>query len=476
MAQFIGRKLELKRLLELTQKKTASFVVVRGRRRIGKSRLIKEFGRNFDHFYTFVGLAPNKRTTQRIQLNEFSRQISQQFKTAPAQYADWADALSAVAERLESGKTLLLFDEVSWLGSKDPSFLGKIKNFWDLQLKENDKVIFVMCGSASAWIEKNILSNTGFVGRVSLTLTLNELPLQDCDKFWPKNISAYEKFKVLSITGGVPKYLEEINPKQSAEENIKRLCFSKGGFLVDEFKQIFSDIFLRKSAFYQKILRALSNGAKDVGGICKILQIKQHGRIHEYIEELALAGFVTRDYTWNIKTGRDSELSHYRLSDNYLRFYCKYIEKNLTKINRDAFLLKSLVALPEWHIIMGLQFENLVLNNRRELHKLLEISPEEIICENPFFQTKTSRTPGCQIDYMIQTKFNTLYICEIKFSKSEISSSVISEVQAKIDTLKFPKGISYRPVLIHVNGVTQDLIDNDYFTAIVDFSKLLKEQ
>jgi AAA+ ATPase superfamily predicted ATPase len=474
MARFIGRAAELKRLLQLTEKNTASFVIVKGRRRIGKSRLIQEFSKHFDYFYSFTGLAPEKKTTTIHQLDEFSKQISRQFKTAKARYDDWSDALWTVGERIQFGKVLLFFDEISWMGSKDPTFLGKIKNLWDLQLKKNDKLVFVVCGSASAWIEKNILSSTGFVGRISLTLTLEELPLSDCNKFWPKNIAAYEKLKVLAVTGGVPKYLEEINPKQSAEENIKRLCFTKGGFLVEEFEQIFSDLFRRKTSFYKQIVEVLSSSPKEQIEVCKALGIRRYGRISEYLWELEEAGFIARDHTWNVKTGEDSELSKYRLQDNYLRFYLKYIEKNLGKINRNSFSLKSLISLPEWYAIMGFQFENLVLHNRKSLHLILGINPEEIIVENPFFQRKTSRMPGCQIDYMIQTKFNTLYICEIKFSKNEIDSSIIQEVQKKIDALKFPKGFSYRPILIHVNEVSEEVIDSDFFTKIIDIGGLLE--
>jgi len=474
MAKFIGREKEIKQLVDLSEKKNASFVVVKGRRRVGKSRLIKEFGKYFDHFYSFIGLAPDKNTTTRHQLDEFSRQIAREFKTVFARYDDWSDAFWAIGERLKAGKVLLLFDEISWMGSKDPTFLGKIKNFWDLQLKENDQLIFVVCGSASAWIEKNILGSTGFVGRISFTLTLNELPLFDCAKFWPKNISAYEKFKMLAVTGGVPKYLEEINAKYSAEENIKRLCFTKGGFLVDEFEQIFSDIFMRKSDYYKKIIMALSGGPKENNEISQTLSSHRNGRISEYLSELELAGFITRDHTWNLGTGQDSELSRSRLSDNYIRFYLKYIEMNLSKINRDTFAVKSITSLEQWPAMMGFQFENLVLNNRTFIHHIIGIRPEEIICDNPFFQKKSSRFRGCQIDYMIQTKFKTLYICEIKFSKSPIGSAIIQEVQEKIDSITSPKGFSFRPVLIHVNGVTDDVIDADYFSTIIDFGKLLE--
>jgi AAA+ ATPase superfamily predicted ATPase len=474
MDHFIGRREELQRLAETLVKKTASFIVIKGRRRIGKSRLIEEFGRQFDRYYCFTGLPPEQETTAKHQLDEFARQIAENFRASMARYDDWGDALWALADKVRTGRVLLLFDEISWMGSKDPTFLGKIKNFWDQHLKKNNKLVFVVCGSASAWIEDNILAGTGFVGRISFTLTLRELPLIDCDKFWPKNISAYEKFKVLSVTGGIPKYLEEINPKQSAEDNIKKLCFTEGGFLVEEFAQIFSDIFLRDSDVYKKIVKALAAGSKEQSEIQEELKLTTPGRIPEYLWELELAGFIARDYAWDLKTGRDSKLSRYRLADNYLRFYLKYIEKNLEKIKRGTFTLKSLNVLPEWPTIMGFQFENLVLNNRKSIHKILGINPSDIVCENPYFQRKTLRYPGCQIDYMIQTKFDTLYICEIKFLKTQVDSSIIQEVQAKINALQYVKRFSCRPVLIHVNGISEDVADSDYFAAIIDMGELLK--
>jgi hypothetical protein len=122
---------------------------------------------------------------------------------------------------------------------------------------------------------------------------------------------------------------------------------------------------------------------------------------------------------------------------------------------------------------MGLQFENLVLNNRFSLHRLLNIQRSDIICENPYFQRKNKTQEGCQIDYLIQTKFDTLYVCEIKFSKNPVGTEVIKELQEKINRLKRPKGFSCRPVLIQVNGVTDELMDEDFFSSVVDFGQLL---
>lgn len=157
-----------------------------------------------------------------------------------------------------------------------------------------------------------------------------------------------------------------------------------------------------------------------------------------------------------------------------MRFYLRYIEKNRAKIKRDAYTLKSLTALPEWNTIAGFQFENLILNNRKYIHKILKINPDEIVTENPFFQRKSVRVKDCQIDYMIQTRFASLYVCEIKFLKNIIDKSVINEVKNKINSLKYPKGYSCRPVLIHVNGVGEDVIESDYFYKIIDMSELLR--
>ena len=124
--------------------------------------------------------------------------------------------------------------------------------------------------------------------------------------------------------------------------------------------------------------------------------------------------------------------------------------------------------------MMGLQFENLVLNNGLLICKLLRISPEEIVIANPYFQRATARKKGCQIDYLIQTRFGGLYVCEVKFQQSCVGTEVIDEVKEKIDHLQMPRGFSCRPVLIHVNGVSEQVADCGFFARIIDFSELLK--
>ncbi len=467
---FFGRQRELQILQRLQSKRTASLVVIKGRRRIGKSRLAEEFGKTIKT-YKFDGLPPEKDVTPQHQRKEFARQMQEQLNIPGLSSADWGDLFWHLAQQTQEGRILLILDEINWMGDKDPTFLGKLKTAWDRDFKKNPELIIILSGSMSKWIEDNILSSTGFLGRISVDMTLEELPLPVCNQFWSPNadrVSAYEKFKILSVIGGVPRYLEEIRPQWTAEENIQALCFEKEAFLFKEFKKIFSDLFSRKSESYLKIVKRLAQGNATLDEVCKALDMKKGGTVSEYLDDLIVTGYVSRDFSWSLKSGKSLSMSSYRLKDNYLRFYLKVIEPNTHKILHDEQVLPA-----GWDTIMGLQFENLVLNNRKSLRKHLNISSENIVFDNPFFQNATQSHRGCQIDYMIQTKYNSLYLCEIKFSKEKIGMNVISEIQNKIEALALPKKTSVWPILIHVNGVTKDVEKSGFFFKIVDFGDLL---
>lgn len=479
MQEFIGRDYELGQLLLLLDKATASLVVLRGRRRIGKSRLADEFARRAapQKYYYFTGIAPTSFTTAQSERNEFSSQLHKQgFPYVEAK--DWNDLFWLLADKTQKGRTIIVFDEISWMAYKDHDFLGKLKNAWDLFFAKNPKLILILCGSISSWIEKNIISSTAFLGRPSLYLNLEELPLADCNKFWGggavrARIADYEKLKILAVTGGVPRYLELINHSLTAEENIKRLCFVKDAVLADEFERIFSDIFGRRSEIYRKIVTLLLAGSLDQQAILQRLGKSKSGDLTEHLNDLILAGFISRDHTWSLKSGALSKLSFYRLKDNYVRFYLKYIAPNRGKIQKGIFQKMALSSLAGWESIIGLQFENLVLNNQDKILQLLHIAPEETVFYNPYFQRKTKNSSGCQIDLLIQTKFNCVYVCEVKFSKAPITAEVIDEVQAKIERMKLPRNFSYRPVLIQVNGVADNVRNGGFFVKIINFGELL---
>lgn len=475
--KFIGRKKELESLELLLKKKSSSLVVIHGRRRVGKSRLIKEFVSDKKN-WIFSGLPPVKGITKQRQLDAFSTQISQNLHMPKIQVSEWIEHFNFLGNQAKGQKIVIVLDEISWMGSEDPDFLGHLKTAWDLNFSENPELILILCGSVSSWIEENILKSTGFLGRISVDMVLEELSVAESGEFWgaqKSKISAYEKFKMLSVTGGVPKYLEEIIPSQSAEDNIHRLCFKSEGLLFREFDQIFSDLFSKKAQTYSNIVKTLAYTSLTLDEICERLNLEKSGSVSSYLDDLELAGFVHEDYTWNLLTNGESRLKKFRLKDNYIRFYLRYIEPNRDRIEKDLFDSKTFMHMPGWESVMGLQFENLVINNLKSLCRMLHIDLIDIVKAGPFFQRATKRQKGCQIDLMIQTKHNTLYICEIKFSTSEVKNSVVEEMEKKIETLSVPKRFSIRQVIVHVNGVSQSVKNSEVFSEIIDFSQFFNQ-
>lgn len=469
--QFIGRKKELEGLLSLQQKRSSSLVVIKGRRRIGKSRLAEEYAKAFKRSYLLTGVPPEKKVTAQDQRTEFARQLHRQgVKTLNNE--DWGDLFTDLALHCKEGQVLVILDEITWMGSQDPTFLPKLKTIWDTHFKSNPQLILLVSGSNSTWIEENLLKSTGFVGRVSHRLHLKELPLHRCNEFWGAqcdSISAFEKFKILSVTGGVPRYLEEMIPKLDAEQNIFSLCYRPTGLLFSEFNHIFCDLFDKRSGVYKEILKSLVQKPLTMKEIADYLGKSKGGDLSTYLEDLESSCFIVREEAWSISQERELRHGRYRLSDNYTRFYLKFVETYKKRIEQE-----KLTTLPKsWKSIMGLQFENLVLNNSNELIQILGLKSDEIIWSGPFTQQANSRQEGCQIDLLLQTKHRVLYLCEIKFSENPVPFKVIDEAKEKERRLKFSKGFSIRHILIHVNGVSDPVEQADFFSDIVDFSTFL---
>ncbi|MCE5293939.1 MAG: hypothetical protein LLF94_04940 [Chlamydiales bacterium] len=405
------------------------------------------------------------------QLDHFGELLGLAFNMPPLKFDNWNSALSTLASLTASGKFIILLDEISWMAGSDKDFAGKLKGMWDTKFKKNPELTLILCGSVTSWIEENILNDKGFVGRISLTLTLEEMPLKDANKFWgTRAVSAAEKCKILCVTGGIPRYLEEIRPEDSAEQNIKRLGFTEGGILVEEFDKIFRDIFGKRANSFKQIVLALANGSREIGELCHVLGTKPTGGFSKKLHTLELSGFIARDYVWE-KSRKKSKLSRYRLKDNYIRFYLKYIEPKKELIHSGLYEDLFLEDLPEWHTIIGLQFENLVLNNLRTIQNLLDISSSSILSASPYFQHETKKHKACQVDMLIQCRYS-IYVCEIK-CRQKITSEVIDEVSEKITRLNIPKDVSIRPVLIYQGELSPEIKRANFFSHFISFEELL---
>ena len=470
---FYGRKAELSLLETYFKQRKSIFIALYGRRRVGKSYMVQKFAEGKICF-KFVGLTPDPKITAQDQRDNFAKQLSQ-YGLPEIKTDDWLDLFKLLAAKVEHINGVILFDEISWMGQHDPTFLPKLKLAWDEYFKHKTHSILIVCGSVSSWIEKNILKNTGFVGRVDHVMNLKPLSLDECNCFFQDaSLSVYEKFKILSVTGGIPLYLSAFDFKKPFEENMKRLCFTSGGLLLREFDVIFHDLFDKRAAIYEKIVASLSGGPAETKAIAKAIKWDPSGVLTDYLNDLETAGFISRDYIWHIKSSQISKLSRYRLSDNYLRFYLKCLQKLKHQITEQSAVTSLYPDIPNYNGILGLQFENLILQNRPSIWRQLNLSAADVVFDNPYFQQKNTKQAGCQIDYMIQTKYNNLFVCEIKFTRQKIDMRIVSEMKQKINRLNTPKLFSCFPVLIHSGEVCEQVIESGYFSQVIDAADLLQ--
>ena len=473
---FIGREDDIQGLMDLWKKNTASLVTCRGRRRIGKSTLIEEFAaRSKVKFIEIVGEAPRPGMTNDDQLASFGKQLSAQTglpRTAPPR--DWFEAFLRLDAAVGAARTIVFLDEISWMGQYDKDFAGELKTAWDTKFKKHPKLILVLCGSVSTWIEANILNNTGFAGRASQNLVIGELPIDRCREFWGKaagRIAPREILDVLSVTGGVPRYLEEIDPSLSANENIRRLCFRPKAILRDDFSKIFNSVFGENAIYKNKVLSALADAPLTLSEIADTLKVERGGIISSHLAQLETAGLIAEDAGINPATGKPAKCVRYRISDNYTRFYLRYIRPNETMIDKDAFRFSTLDSLPGWNAILGLQFENLILNNIPLLLRKFGLDRVLLKSAAPWRQLPTARKKGCQIDLLLQSE-RSVYVVEIK-RKSTIDADIEDEMARKLKALALPRDISVRTALVYDGNLSPSVEARGYFDALIPASDLL---
>jgi len=474
---FFGRENEIGDLMALWGKRSGSLVTCRGRRRIGKSTLIEVFAkRSKARFIKIEGVRPKPEFSNETELKTFARELAAQTRADDNVPDNWLKAFIRLDREINDGeRTVVLLDEVSWLGHYDETFSDLVKIAWDDYWSKHSRLIVVVCGSVSGWIKEHFVDNGAFFGRRSLDLVVKELPLKECVKFWGRaatRVDTREIIDVLSVTGGVPRYLREIAPGDSSVSNIARLAFRPNSILRIDFDEMFSDVITKLPTLSGKIVRALVERPLSVSETAEAVGAEKGGKIGEALEQLVEAGLVAYDVGNNPETGKCLREVKYRLKDNYARFYLRYIEPKKAIVDAGAYRFVSLDALDGWDTIMGLQFENLVVNHYPALIDPLHLGNSLIESAAPYSRSrKGDGEDGLQIDLLLQTKHSN-YVVEIK-RRREIGREIIAEVERKLKKLSMPRGKSARPVLVY-DGHLAPIVEADgYFDSIVSFRSLM---
>ena len=415
--------------------------------------------------------------TNERQLANFCERLAKASGLDVSVAKNWAQAFDSLERAISGkGKIIVFLDEISWMGGYDEGFAGFLKNAWDLQFSKRKRLVLVLAGSVSAWIQKNILNSKGFVGRVSVDLTLTELSLSACRSFWGRraaHVSVREMADVLSITGGIPKYLQEMKPSLSADENIRRMCFLPEGYLFKDFDSIFSDVFGAGIAAKRRILDVLAEGPASVSELATAMSIEPNGHITDDLSDLVAAGFVAAGAGLNPITGATVREVRYRLSDNYTRFYLKFILPRREAIRQGLYRFTDLESLPGWSGMLGLQFENLVINNLASLCREIGLGRKLVTSAAPYARRKSASCPGLQIDLLIQTP-KSVYVVEVKRC-NRIDASVEKEIEEKVARLGVGQGKSVRTVLVYEGKLAPEVEENGFIDFIVPFRRLVED-
>ena len=302
---------------------------------------------------------------------------------------------------------------------------------------------------------------------------MKELPLRECVKFWGQAVErtpTREIFDVLSVTGGVPRYLEEIDPGLSAAENIRKLAFLPKSVLRTDFDEMFMDVITERPKFSAQVLRALADGPKRATEIAQSLGVVKSGNITTALRQLEEAGFVAVEHGRNPETGEKIRDRRYRIRDNYTRFYLKHIESVKDVVDDGSFAFVSLDQFEGWNVDMGLAFENLVVNNYREILPYLHLDRVLITSASPYCRPSVQSTDGkgFQIDLLLQTR-RSICIVEIR-RRRHIGHDVVEDVMDKCRRIARPDDVSLKTALVYEGELAPSVEADGYFDSIVPAS------
>lgn len=471
----IGRIYETQLLRNAINSTRAELGIIYGRRRVGKSYLLKSIlrkGQQLDIYFEAI-----RGYSQQEQIDHFCKQLAEQTNTVQVKANSWEIALDALTQYISKGRHFIVFDELPWMSSEKQELVNLLKYYWDNKWIMNKQLTLVLCGSIAHFMVKHVVHSRALHNRKTFELKIDPLPSYEAQDFFKKKKSNLEITKFLLTFGGIPKYLEQINAKESFSVNVNKLCFQKAGFFVNEFETIFKEQF-KTTRTYEKIIRALIHGAKTKEEISKKAGMAAGGGLTSYLENLEKADFIKKKTSISIGNSIKKTKTHkYILWDEWLKFYLYFMEPAIDLIEKNTkpglFLKRAEQDLPTY---WGLSFEIFCQKNIQIILNYLEISESEIVSIGPYFQqhprTKTSK--GAQIDLLIIRKGFIVTVVECKFSENPIGVKVTKEIDSKIKALSLPRKYTIEKVLVTANEVTSDLRDSDYFNQIITLDEFYK--
>jgi AAA+ ATPase superfamily predicted ATPase len=411
--QIIGRKKEQKRLQEIYHSGKAEFVAIYGRRRVGKTFLVRQmFGKEF--VFDLAGLANANTKEQLVNFTlSLNRSENQPFKT-PKNWLYAFEQLRTLIEHSAKARKVIFIDEISWLDTPRSGFITALEHFWNGWACARGDVMLVVCGSATSWIMNKLVNNRGGLhNRLTASIYLQPFTLRETELYFQSQnikLTRYDIAECYMVMGGIPYYLSKMKRGLSVAQNIDNLFFAENAELKNEFQNLYASLF-KNYADYIKIVEALSLKTKGLTRheIEQASKLTSGGGLTATLKNLEYCGFIRSYHSF----GKKKYEQLYQLLDAYTLFYFKYLSKN--EYNDVAFWTNSLNT-PQHNAWAGYAFEMLALQHVTEIKKALSILGVQSAVST--WRSEQSK-PAAQIDLLIDRKDGIIDICEIKFSKGQ---------------------------------------------------------
>jgi len=410
----IGRKEERRMLLERAQRDEAQLVIIYGRRRVGKTYLVREaFDGNFIFTYTGYDNVSKKR-----QLEEFAKALShygQKVGTAPKDWFAAFDLLLALIISHGNKSKTVFIDEMPWMDNKNSEFITALEGFWNGRASAIKNLCFIVCGSAASWITKKILHNRGgLYNRATLRIWLKPFTLAECEEFFAVKgvrMTRYDIIGSYMIFGGIPYYLDNFDGSYSLTQNVDKLCFGERALLADEYDTVFKSLFNNPEK-HMEVITALSTRKKGLirEAIKEQLSFPDGGNLSRILKELELSGFI-REYD---PFGKKRKGSMFQLCDSFTLFYHTWMRGR--RQGHEGFW-SSMLGSGAYNAWSGYAFEQVCLAHIPQIMQTLSIAGVLTSCSA--WNNADHDGDGAQIDLIIDRADNVINLCEMKYCNDE---------------------------------------------------------
>ena len=410
--KIIGRVREQAELKRYFESGRPEFIAVTGRRRVGKTYLIKEMFSNDMSFY-FSG-AIGKNINNNYQLRRFDEAIAEYGGCAGPVSQCWADAfrkLRKLLEASEKSRKAIFIDELPWLDAPKSDFLPALDYFWNTFASSRPDVMLIVCGSSASWIKRNLFENRGGLhNRITGRIRLDPFSLGECEAFFNERgivMNKYQIAEIYMVFGGIPYYLNMIEKSFGPTQNVDRLLFVNNAPLKNEFSEVYKSLFKAPDR-HLCVVGALANSKAGLtrDEIIKADSLPGGGNLTKTLDELEQCGFIEK-YTNFTKQKKNA---YFRLTDPFTLFWLKYVNDNNS---RDEYFWTNLIDDGGRRAWSGHAFELLCLLHIREIKRKLGISG---ISTEVFTWRSKEKSPGAQIDLLISRKDGVINLCEMKYS------------------------------------------------------------